>query len=105
MLRLDKVQSQEGNSYETEPYLVLFLLIPKGHALEQGDDSEGVGGLHPQAAEGTAAYQGAGEQAEEAGTCQQAPAAQNTGLLRNELQILLVLQRVMTNSGDLWGVG
>lgn len=81
------------------------MLIPKGYALEQGNDPEGVGGLHPQAAEGTAAHQGAGEQAEEAGTRQQAPAAQDTGLLRSELQTLLVLQRVTANSGDLWGVG
>lgn len=92
----------EGNSCETEPYLVLCVL-PKRHALEQGDDPEGVGGLHPQAAEGAAAHQGAGEQAEEAGACQQAPAAQNTGLLRNELQMLLVLQHVTANSGGLWG--
>lgn len=49
------------------------------HALEQRHHPEGLGGVHPLAAEGAAARQGAGESTEEAGTSQQAAAAEDPG--------------------------
>lgn len=47
--------------------------------MEQRDHPEGVGGLHPQAAEGAAEGPGDGGEAEEAGEHQPLPAAAHTG--------------------------
>ena len=49
------------------------------HAVEQGHHPQGVCGLHPQAAAGAAAGQGAGEPAEEAGAHQPASHVEDTG--------------------------
>ena len=49
------------------------------HAVEQGHHPEGVRGLHPQAAAGAAAGQGAGEPAEEAGAHQPPSHVEDTG--------------------------
>lgn len=51
----------------------------QGHALEQGHDPEGVGGLHQETTAGTAESQGAGDSPEEARARQSTPDAEDTG--------------------------
>ncbi len=54
-------------------------MVDQGHEVEQRNHPEGVCGLHPQTAEGTAESPRDGGETEEAGEHQPLPAAPHTG--------------------------